>query len=135
MGNRADLAGKSRHAAVWPVERVAVVLGTSATSPPALARAVRLTSDPPGQSRFVATLRETEVLLGSPTVYFSSTAADIDPADPARGWVGGVYWITNPWNHRQPAMWINSVSLIDPAALFADGFETGGTAAWSMTVP
>ncbi|MCU0305209.1 MAG: hypothetical protein MUC56_14250 [Thermoanaerobaculales bacterium] len=108
---------------------------TSATSPPAFAAAVRLAGDPPGQTRFVATLRETEVQLGSPTVYSSSTTADIDPTDPARGWVGGVYWITNQWNGRQPAMWVNSVALLDTAALFADGFESGDAGAWSASAP
>jgi hypothetical protein len=108
---------------------------TSATSPPALARAVRLAGDPPGQSRFVATLRETEVLLSSATVYSSSTTADIDPSGPARGWVGGVYWVTNQWGGRQPAMWINAVSLLDPGPLFVDGFESGDAGAWSAALP
>lgn len=108
---------------------------TSASSPPAFARALRLSADPPGQSRFIETLRETEVQLGSPTVYAASSTADVDVADPMTAWVGGVYWVTNQWGGRQPAMWVNSVTLDDPAQLFADGFESGDTQAWSLTVP
>lgn len=83
---------------------------TSAVTPPAMARALHSAGDPPGHTQSIETLRETEVLLGAPTIYAACAAADIDPADAQRGWVGGTYWVSNIWGGRQPAMWVNSIS-------------------------
>jgi len=94
---------------------------TSAATPPGVARALRLAGDPPGRIRSVEMLRETEIVLSSQTVYGAGAAADIDPADPGRGWVGGAYWITNQWGGRQPSMWVNSVRMGCRADLNDDG--------------
>ncbi len=93
---------------------------TSATTAPGMARAVRLAGDPPGQIRSVEMLRETELVLPSQTVYSAGSAADIDPADPRCGWVGGVFWVTNQWGGRQPSMWISPVTLGCPADFNGD---------------
>ena len=99
----------------------------------------RESNDPPG----VMTAGDIELRTGtsaqvvgrSPNQWGWSTALSVDPDDDCTFWTTAAFADAGAWSTRLTSFRFPSCDAAGPDPLFADGFESGDTAAWGATAP
>ena len=99
----------------------------------------REAADGPG----VMTTSELELQAGtsaqtaghSPEQWGASSSLSVDPVDDCTFWVTAAFAEDGGWNTRIASFRFPLCETVVTDLIFADGFESGNTTAWSATVP
>jgi hypothetical protein len=104
---------------------------------------IRLTGREAGDPTGIMTVAELELRAGtsaqvvgpSPHQWGWSTPVSVDPDDDCTFWTTAAFADGGAWGTRLASFRFPSCDVAGPDPLFADGFESGSTGAWSASAP